>query len=69
MKFGMRRPSLRKMIAARLSPVRYLRHRLGLKAPRWWGWVFHPRRTAFQHLQSRIAWGLWGLLKKLLGRR
>lgn len=34
MKYGFRRPSLRKSIAARTSLRRYVRHSLGLKAPR-----------------------------------
>lgn len=34
MKFGLRKPSLKRMIAARTSPKRFIRHSLGLKAPR-----------------------------------
>ncbi|WP_271628821.1 MULTISPECIES: hypothetical protein [unclassified Caldicellulosiruptor] len=32
MKFGMRKPSIRKSIAARTSVKRFIRHNLGLKA-------------------------------------
>jgi hypothetical protein len=45
-KIGMRRPSVRRSIAARASPARSVRHRLGLKAPRGWGWLTDPRRSA-----------------------
>jgi hypothetical protein len=37
MKFGLRKPSLRKSIAARTSVKRFVRHSLGVKAPRGWG--------------------------------
>lgn len=43
MKSGMRRPSLKKMISARTSPERFLRHNLALKAHRGWGWVTTPK--------------------------
>jgi hypothetical protein len=42
-RFGFRRPSLRKRIAARTSWKRLVRHSLGLKAPRGWGWLTNPR--------------------------
>jgi hypothetical protein len=38
MKWGFRKPSIRKRVAARLSWKRYVRNSLGLKAPRGWGW-------------------------------
>ena len=38
MKIGLRIPSLKKRIAARTSPSRWVRHSLGIKAPRGWGW-------------------------------
>ncbi len=37
MKFGFRKPSLRKSIAARTSPKRFIRQNLGIKAPRGMG--------------------------------
>ena len=46
-RFGLRIPSLRKRIAARLSVKRYLRHNLGLKAPRGFGWITNPRRALY----------------------
>ena len=67
MKFGVRRPSLRRMISARTSPARFVRHRLGLKAPRGWGWLTNPRRAAYNRLYSRTTFSLWSLLKTLFG--
>ena len=67
MKFGLRRPSLSKMIAARTSPKRYLRHSLGLKAPRGWGWVTNPRRAAYNRVYSRTTFSVADLIRWLFG--
>ena len=63
MKWGFRKPSLRKRIAARTSWKRYVRHSLGLKAPRGWGWLTNPRRAAYNRLYSRTTFGLGDLFK------
>ncbi|MFO0858364.1 MAG: hypothetical protein U0640_13530 [Phycisphaerales bacterium] len=55
MKFGFRKPSLRKRIAARTSLKRYARHSLGLKAPRGWGWLTNPKRAAYNRIYSRTT--------------
>lgn len=34
----------KKMIAARISPKRFIRHNLGIKAPRGWGWLTNPKK-------------------------
>jgi hypothetical protein len=71
-KFGFRRPSLRKRIAARTSVARFVRHSLGLKAPRGWGWLTNPRRAAYNRVYSRTTVGcliptiLFGLLTMLI---
>ena len=44
MKFGMRKPSIKESIAARTSVKRYIRHSLGVKAPRGWGWISNPKK-------------------------
>ena len=62
MKFGLRRPSLRKRIAARTSFKRYIRHSLKVKAPR--GWVTNPRRAAYNRLYQRTTFGVGNLIKK-----
>ena len=56
-RFGFRRPSLRKRIAARTSWKRYVRHSLGIKAPRGWGWLTNPRRAAYNRVYSRTTRG------------
>lgn len=57
MKFGIRTPSLRKRIAARTSLKRYVRHSLGFKAPRGWGWLTNPRRAAYNRIYNRTTVG------------
>jgi hypothetical protein len=57
MKFGLRVPSLRKRIAARTSWRRVVRHSLGVKAPRGWGWLTNPRRAAYNRIYNRTTIG------------
>ncbi|MGN6186952.1 MAG: hypothetical protein ACTHQM_25230 [Thermoanaerobaculia bacterium] len=64
MKFGIRTPSLRKRIAARTSFKRYVRHSLGVKAPRGWGWLTNPKRAAYnrRYYRSTVGCALLPLL-------
>jgi hypothetical protein len=55
MKWGIRKPSLGKRFAARTSVRRYVRHSLGLKAPRGFGWVTNPRRAAYNRIYNRTT--------------
>jgi hypothetical protein len=57
MKFGFRKPSLKKRIAARTSWRRVLRHSLGLKAPRGWGWLTNPKRAIYNRVYNRTTKG------------
>jgi hypothetical protein len=66
-KFGMRTPSFKKMISARTSPARFVRHSLGFKAPRGWGWLTNPKKAAYNRVYSRTTFSFWGLLKALFG--
>ena len=67
-RFGFRIPSLKKRLAARTSLKRAVRHRLGLKAPRGWGWLTNPRKAAYNRVYNRTTrgcfavLGLWGVL-------
>lgn len=58
MKFGIRRPSLRKRVAARTSWKRVVRHNLGLKAPRGYGWITNPKKAAYNRVYNRTTVGL-----------
>lgn len=59
-KFGLRIPSIRKRIASRLSVKRYIRHNMGLKAPRGWGWITNPRRALYNRIYRRTTFGCCG---------
>jgi hypothetical protein len=56
-RFGFRVPSLKKRLSARTSLRRAVRHRLGLKAPRGWGWLTNPRKAAYNRIYSRTTRG------------
>ncbi len=57
MRFGYRRPSIKKRIAARTSWKRYVRNNLGFKAPRGWGWVTNPKKAAYNRVYNRTTKG------------
>jgi hypothetical protein len=56
-RFGFRVPSLKKRLSARTSLKRYVRHSLGLKAPRGWGWLTNPRKAAYNRVYNRTTRG------------
>jgi hypothetical protein len=57
MKFGLRVPSIKKRIAARTSVKRMVRHSLGVKAPRGWGWLTNPKKAAYNRVYNRTTRG------------
>lgn len=69
MKWGFRKPSLRKRIAARTSFKRYVRHSLGFKAPRGWGWLTNPKKAAYNRVYYRTTFGLNDLFRSRRRRR
>jgi hypothetical protein len=66
MKFGMRRPSIKRSIAARTSPKRIIKNALGLRAPRGYGWITNPKKAAYNRIYNRTTFSFWSLLRKLL---
>lgn len=65
MKFGMRKPSVKKMISARTSPKRFIRHNLGLKAPKGYGWITNPKKATYNRVYNRTSFSFFSILKKL----
>jgi len=57
MKFGIRKPSLKKRIAAQTSVKRIVRHSLGLKAPKGYGWITNPKKAAYNRVYNRTTKG------------
>ena len=62
MRFGFRIPSLKKRIGARTSPRRFIRHNLGIKAPRGLGWITNPKKAAYNRVYNRTTVGCMTLL-------
>ena len=71
MKFGLRKPSLRKSIAARTSTKRILKDALGLRAPRGMGWFTNPGKAAYNRVYARttFSWGslVAGIIRAIFG--
>lgn len=65
MKIGMRKPSLKKRVAARTSLKRQLVHRGGFKMPRGYGWVRDPKIYVYNKVYRRTSFDVFKLLKKL----
>lgn len=65
MKFGPRKPSLNKRIAARTSIKRQVVHRSGLKMPRGYGWVRNPKKYMYNKVYNRTTFDIFKLLKRL----
>lgn len=65
MKFGIRKPSLKRSIAARTSLKRYVRHSLGVKAPKGLGLITDPKKAIYNRVYSRTTVSFWSLLRKL----
>jgi hypothetical protein len=67
MKFGFRVPSINKRIAARTSVKRIIRHNLGFKAPRGWGWVTDPKKALYNRIYNKTSIGCLLQLIALIG--
>ena len=65
MKFGIRKPSLKKRVAARTSIKRQIVHRAGLKMPRGYGWLRDPKKFVYNKVYNRTTFDIFKLLKKL----
>ncbi|MGI6585006.1 MAG: hypothetical protein GX301_05965 [Gracilibacteraceae bacterium] len=63
MKFGIRKPSLKKSIAARTSVKRYARHSLGLKAPRGFGWFTNPKKALYNKVYNKTSFSIFDIFK------
>jgi len=63
MKFGMRKPSIRKSLAARTSVKRYIRHNLGIKAPKGWGWFTNPKKALYNRIYRKTTFSIFEILK------
>lgn len=65
MKIGLRKPSLKKSIAARTSIKRQVVHRAGLKMPRGYGWIRNPKKYVYNKVYNKTSFSIFDVLKKL----
>jgi hypothetical protein len=65
MKFGVRKPSIKRSFAARTSWKRYARHSLGLKASNGYGWFTNPKRAAYNRVYSRTTMSFRSILRAI----
>ena len=63
MKFGLRVPSLKRRISARISLKRAVRHRMGLKMPRGYGFVTNPKKFAYNKVYNKTSFSVDRLFK------
>lgn len=66
MKFGMRKPSIRKSISARTTG----RAKRAIKkaiipgyGKEWIGWIKKPKKTAYNKIYNKTSFSLWDLFK------
>ncbi|MCH8514231.1 MAG: hypothetical protein LAT83_21620 [Kiritimatiellae bacterium] len=69
MKFGIRKPSIKRRVAARTSWKRQVRHRGGLKAPRGMGWATNPKKAAYNRVYNRTSVSADRLFRRRRGSR
>jgi hypothetical protein len=62
MKFGFRKPSLSNRIAARTSVKRIFKNKLGLKAPRGYGWITSPKKFVYNKVYNKTSTGCMCIL-------
>ena len=55
MKFGIRKVSITKSIAARTSLTRIAKNSLGLKAPRGYGWLTNPKKAFYNKVYNKTS--------------
>jgi hypothetical protein len=67
MKFGFRKPSLKKRISARTSIKRQITHRAGLKMPKGYGWLRSPQKFAYNKAYNKVSFDIFKWTKKLFG--
>lgn len=65
MKFGPRKPSLKKRVSARTSLKRQIVHRAGLKMPKGYGWVRNPKKFVYNKVYNKTSFDIFKVFKKL----
>jgi len=64
-KFGLRKPSLKKRLKARTSIKRQVIHRANIKMPKGKGWLRHPKKAVRNKVYNKTSFDLVKVIKKL----
>lgn len=59
MKFGIRKPSIKKSFAAKTSVKRYIRHNIGIKAPKGSGYITNPKKALYNNVYRKTTTSLY----------
>lgn len=65
MKFGVRKPSIKKSIAARTSVKRQIVHKGGFKMPKGGGIVRNPKQATYNKVYNKTSVSIFTLIKKI----
>jgi hypothetical protein len=68
LKFGIRKPSIKKRVSARTSIKRNVVHRAGVKMPKGKGWIRNPKKAAYNKVYNKTSISPFKLLKKYLSK-
>lgn len=64
MKFGVRKPSIKKSISARTSLKKQIVHRGGFKMPNGYGIVRDPKKAVYNKVYNKTTESFWSILKR-----
>ena len=65
MKFGVRKPNIKKSLSARTSIKHQIVHKAGIKMPRGYEAIRNPKKAARNKVYNKTTVSFWGMIKKL----
>ena len=65
MKFGFRKSSIIKSLAAKFSLKRKLKNSLSLRLPKNLRLIINPKKTIYNKIYNKTSFSFWSILKKL----
>ncbi len=63
MKLGMRTPSLKKKLSSRTSGKRFIRHNVGIKAPKGTGIIKDPKKAIYNKVYNKTTFDIGDVIK------
>ena len=65
MKFGVRKPSIKKSLAASFSVKKKVKNALKIKAPKGLGVVTNPKKAVYNKVYNKTSVSIFSIFKKL----